>query len=55
MFTTITENRKGAHNGHENRGISELRTELEEFDKKNHPLYTINKDFKDDLIKFIDQ
>ena len=29
MVTTIADHRRGLHNGHELRGISELRTELE--------------------------
>ena len=54
-MTTFTEFRKGVHNGHEVRGISELRMELEELNKDNHPMRTTDNDCKDDLMKYIDQ
>ena len=54
-MTSFTDFRKGVHNGHEVRGISELRKELEEFNTDNHPMRTTDNDSKDDLMKYIDQ
>ena len=51
MMTTFADFSKGVHNGHKLRAISDLRIELTD----TLSLNSIDKDCKDELIKYIDQ